>query len=97
MKHKPAALKEKSVVDNILEEIVVDGLHGVLLPVWISPFPPPPPPPESHPRTEGLQSSQGVGVKSKDVRKTTTGWASASASAQGLSTATASWACLTFS
>lgn len=28
------------MVDNILEEIVVDGLHGVLLPVWISPFSP---------------------------------------------------------
>lgn len=40
----------------------------------------------SYPSTEGLQRSQWVGVKSKEVRKTTTG----SASAQGLSTATAS-------
>lgn len=26
-----------NVVDSVLEEIVVDGHHGVLLPVWISP------------------------------------------------------------
>lgn len=47
---------------------------------------------QSYPSTEGLQRSQWVGVKSKEVRKTTTG----SASAQGLSTATASCICLTF-
>lgn len=47
---------------------------------------------QSHPSTEGLQSSQWVGVKSKEVRKTTAG----SASAQGLSTATASCVCLPF-
>lgn len=47
---------------------------------------------QSYPSTEGLQRSQWVGVKSKEVRKTTTG----SASSQGLSTATASCICLTF-
>lgn len=30
------SMKQKSVVDSVLEEIVVDGLGSVLLPVWIS-------------------------------------------------------------